>query len=83
MQGKFFQTRTSIQSDKHFCLELLNVTKYNPIGLEKIKLGKGISGVFNYIKIQDHGKKLTIVSQDLRIELELTQLAGNFKEIQP
>ena len=80
LQGKFIQTRAPIQSGKCFRLELSNVARYKT-NLEKLKSGKSITGVFNYIKVRDNGKKLTIISQDLRIELELTKLAGKFEEI--
>jgi len=82
MQGRFFQTRAPTQSGKCFRLELSNVAKYKT-NLEKLKFGKSIAGVFNYIKIRNKGKKLTLISQDLYIKLELTQLAGRFDEIQP
>ena len=79
--GFFFQKRSPIQQGKRFHLEFWNVMKYNPINLDKILAGKGIGGVFNYIKIRKQGKRLTIVSQDLRIELELSELKGRFDEI--
>jgi hypothetical protein len=81
MQGSFFQTRAPIQSGKHFSLELLNVKKYTPINLEKVRAGKAIGGVFNYIKVEKRGMKLTIISQDLHIELELGDIAGTLEEI--
>jgi hypothetical protein len=80
MQGCwFFQTRSPIQSGKGFHLELPNVIKYKT-NLEQLKPGKSIAGVFNYIKIRKNGKKLTVISQDLHIELELSELAGSFQE---
>jgi hypothetical protein len=83
MQRKFWllYTRAPIQCGKLYHLELLNVVKYKS-NLEKLIPGKSFAGVFNYIKIRKGGKKLTIISQDLRIELELAKLAGNFEEVQ-
>ena len=79
MHGKFFQTRAAIQPDICFNLELLNVVKCKT-NLDKLKSGKSIAGVFNFIKMRNNGKNLTIVSQDLRIELELSEFAGRFEE---
>lgn len=80
MQGKIIQTRAPIQSGKRFRLELLNIVKYKS-NLGQLIVGKSTFGVFDHVRIRDAGKKLTIISQDLRIELELDQLAGNFDEI--
>ena len=82
MQGRFFQTRAPIQSGKRFHLELCNVEEYTPVNLDKILAGKAFGGVLNYIKIRNNGRNLTIVSQDLRIELKLSKLEGLFEEIE-
>jgi hypothetical protein len=76
--GRFFETRSSIQKDIRFHLEFWNVIKYNPINLDRILESRAIGGVFNYIKIRGGGKKLTLVSQDLRIVLELSEIGGTF-----
>ena len=81
MQGKIVQKRAPMQPDKYFRLELSNVAKCKT-NLKKLNFYKSIAGVFDYIKIQNNGNKLTIVSQDLRIELELTELSGRFEEVQ-
>jgi hypothetical protein len=62
-------------------LELHNVEKYNPKNLDRIKAGKGLTGVFNFIRIRNNGRKLTLVAQDLCIELELSKLEGRFERI--
>ena len=76
--GRFLKTRSPIQKDICFHLEFWNVTKYDAINLDRILEGRGMGGVFNYIKIRDRGRKLTLVSQDLRIVLELSEIRGTF-----
>lgn len=66
---------------KEFHLELYNVKEYNPLNLDKIRKGKALGGVFNYIKIKNNGLGLIIVSQDLKIVLRLSKLEGEFKII--
>ncbi len=76
--GRFFKTRSPIQKDIRFHLEFWNVIKCDPINLNKIPEGRIVGGVFNYIKIRGSGKKLTLVSQDLPIVLELSEIGGTF-----
>ena len=76
-----FETRSQDTSGEKFHLEFRNVVKYRPEGLTKIKAGKGTGGVFNYIRVRKKGQKLTLVSQDLSIELELSKLEGRFERI--
>ncbi len=57
-------------------LELHNVVAWNPVHLDKVRQGKAVGGVFNYIHIKRGGRRIAIISQDLRIELELTSLEG-------
>ncbi len=61
-----------------FRLELYNVIAWNPVNLDKVKAGKALGGVFNKVRIRHGGCEIAIVSQDLRIELELTSLEGRF-----
>jgi len=79
-QETILQNSIAVQHEKRFRLEIFNVKKYNPVNLFRIQKGQATGGVFNYIKVRDHGKRVTIVSQDLQIMLELTSLAGNFEE---
>ncbi len=80
-EKKFFclEKRVPGQINERFKFELHNIEKYNPRNLNKIRMGKGLGGVFNFIKIRDKGHKLTIVSQELHIDLELSKLEGVFE----
>lgn len=80
-EKKFYLHSRITQSGKQLRLEIFNVNKYNPKNLEKINAGKALGGVFNFIKTSGDCKKLIIVSQDLRIELRLTDLSGSFEEV--
>jgi len=64
---------------KEFYLEFYNVEKYVPLNLDKIKEGKAIGGVFNYIKIGNDGRDIMLISQDLKIKLKLNKLEGKFE----
>ena len=72
----FFLESRAFRSKEHFRLELYNIEEYKPVNEERIWQGKGIAGVFNYIRIRKHGLKLTLVSQDLRIVMVLSKLEG-------
>jgi len=73
----FFLESRAFRSQEHLRLELYNIEEYRPAkNEEKIWQGKGIAGVFNYIRIRKHGLKLTLVSQDLRIVMILSKLEG-------
>lgn len=65
--------------NKIFNLEIYNVEKYNPINLDKISEGKALGGVFNDILVGDNGLKLTLLSQDLKIVLNVNKLEGKFE----
>ncbi|KPK34132.1 MAG: hypothetical protein AMJ65_18830 [Phycisphaerae bacterium SG8_4] len=77
--GRFLKTRSPIQKDIRFHLEFWNVIKCDPIDSNKIPEGRILGGAFNYIKIRGGGKKLTLVSQDLPVVLELSQIGGKFR----
>ncbi len=79
---KTFYLKSHCPTDKNklFSLEIYNVEKYNPINLDKIKQGKALGGVFNEIFIASHGLELTVLSQDLRIKLNLSKLEGKFEK---
>ena len=68
--------------NKTFNLEVYNVEKYDPINLDKINEGKALGGVFNDILVGDNGLKLTLLSQDLKIVLNVNKLEGKFKVIE-
>lgn len=76
--GRFLKRRSSVQKDICFHLEFWNVLKCTPSNSDEIPEGRIVGGVFNYIKIRDRGRKLTLVSQDLRIVLELSGIGGTF-----
>lgn len=65
---------------KKFSLKFFNVEFFKPINLEKVKINKAIGGVFNDIQIKNNGLDLTILSQDLKINLKLDKLTGELIE---
>ena len=79
--NKKFQlkSQSSDSPSKKFCLEIFNVVEYSSLNLEKVRQGKAVGGVFDYIKIADQGLALEIVSQDLKIRLRLSKLEGRLE----
>jgi hypothetical protein len=78
----YLKTRLPEKTSESFLLEFYNVEEYNPVNLEKIKMGNAMGGVFNKIKIRDNGLTLEIISQDLKILLKLSKLGGRFERIE-
>ena len=64
---------------REFQLKFYNVEKYEAVNLDKIRIGKAMGGVFDNIKVEQGGLKLTLVSQDLSIILRLGKLEGEFE----
>jgi len=73
---RFFLKSYSPFRQETFNLQFHNVEKYKTVNLDKIPQRKATGGVFNYIKIRKRGLKLTLVSQDLRIVIEMSKLEG-------
>ncbi len=76
-------TRSQNVSGMKYYLELHNVHRCTPKGLNKVRTYEGIGGVFNNIRVRKKGRELTILSQDITIELEVTELGGRFETIGP
>ena len=72
------ETHSTEIPGKKFRLEIHNVEKYNPLNLGKVMEGEATAGVFNDIAMKDKGRKLVILSQDLQIELIITNLCAFF-----
>ncbi len=71
---------STVSSKMKYSMELYNVIECKFFNLENITKGKATGGVFNYVKIENKGHDLMIVSQDLRISLRLASIRGKFKE---
>jgi hypothetical protein len=79
-ESKIFHLKSySKEFGKEYYLEFRNVEKYDPLNLDKIRKGKATGGVFNMFKIRSKGRKLIILSQDLRIILRLSKISGKFE----
>jgi hemerythrin superfamily protein len=74
-----FQIST-VSSKMKYSIELYNVVGCKFFNLENITKGKATGGIFNYVKIENKGHNLMIISQDLRISLRLASIRGEFKE---
>lgn len=72
----FFLKSYSPISKKQFLLRFYNVEKYQVVNLDKIREGKATGGIFNDIRIRNGGLNLTLLSQDLRIIIELSKIEG-------
>lgn len=81
MDKKIFRLKSYCPTDKNkiFNLEIYNVEKYDPINLDKINGGKALGGVFNDILVKNNGFELALLSQDLKIILNVNKLEGKFK----
>lgn len=78
-ENTFFLKSYSPFLKEFFSIKLYNVERYQTINLEKIKEGKSVGGVFNYIKIKNNELELILFSQDLQIILKLSKIEGEFK----
>ena len=79
-ESKIFHLKSySKEFGKEYYFEFHNVEMYDSRNLDKIRKGKATGGVFNMFKIRSKGRKLTILSQDLRIILRLSEIAGKFE----
>lgn len=76
----YFKSHLHEDTRTEFFLELYNVEKYTPLNLDRIKEGKATGGVLNDIKVKNHGLNLILISQDLNIQLELSNLEGKFEK---
>ncbi len=65
---------------KEFSLKFFDVENYEPYGLEKVMAKRATAGVFDNIQIKESGRTLIIISQDLKIKLNLKELSGEFLE---
>ncbi len=70
----------TVSSKMKYSVELYNVVGCEFFNLDNITKGKATGGVFNYVKIENKGQNLIIISQDLRIGLNLASIEGEFKE---
>jgi len=75
----YLKSHCPIDKNKVYSLEIYNVEKYNPINLDKVNEGKALAGVFNKILIRKNGLELTLLSQDLRIKLNVSSLEGKME----
>ena len=78
---KIFCMQTHIPNTNNgFVLTLYNVEKYTPLNLDKIEKGEAVGGVFDDIHVENQGLRLILISQDLRILLNLSKLDGKFEK---
>ena len=80
-EGTFSLKTYTPDKAKEYLLDIYNVKKYEPVNLDKINRGQATGGIFNDVIIKNNGLDLEIISQDLKIKLNVSKLEGSFIQV--